>query len=118
MEEDKGASVRDALLDEAERSLEKAEELAPGEDEVFTLKGFYYTARLVIDPMNRGQKYSALSEQMLGKALAIDPQNPRAKYMHIANQMGTASFFGQDPSVHCGEAQKLYDHWLRWQFLS
>ncbi|MFP4470469.1 MAG: hypothetical protein ACLFPE_07285 [Bacteroidales bacterium] len=111
MEEEKDAAVRDALLDEAEESLIRAEKLAPDEDEIFALRGFVYTARLVIDPMNRGQQYSALSEQMLGKALAIDPQNPRAQYMQIANQMGTASFFGQDISVYCTKAKELFEQW-------
>ena len=111
MEEGKDAAVRDALLDEAEESLTRAEKLAPDEDEIFSLRGFYYTARLVIDPMNRGQEYSVLSEQMLGKALAIDPQNPRAKYLQIANQMGIASFFGKDPSVYCATAKELYAQW-------
>ena len=105
------AKKKDEYLDEAEKSIEKILALAPNEAEVYVLQGFCYTARLVVNPMERGQKYSMLSSQSLGKALAMEPGNPRAKVLKLQNDMGTARFFGNDPSEYCGQAKELLAKW-------
>lgn len=102
---------RDKYLDEAATSVEKMVKLAPGEAEVFVMQGLLYSARLMVDPMTRGQKYSVMSAQSIGRALGIEPDNPRAKYMEIANEIGTARFFGKDIVAQCLKAQALYDSW-------
>jgi hypothetical protein len=102
---------RDVYLDEASISIEKMLDLAPNQPEVLVMQGLLYSARLTIDPMTRGQQYSAMSAQSIGRALAIEPDNPRARYMQIANEMGTAQFFGSDISASCQKAQKLLDEW-------
>ncbi len=102
---------RDGYLDEAAISIDKMVELAPDQSEVFVMQGLLYSARLMIDPMTRGQQYSAMSAQSIGRALGIEPVNPRARYMQIANEMGTAQFFGNDISASCEKAQKLFDEW-------
>jgi len=105
------AAKKDSYLDIAEKSIEKMLVLAPNESEAYTLQGFCYTARLVVNPMERGQKYSMLSGQSLGKALGIDPNNPRAKVLKLQNDMGSARFFGKDPAEYCGQANELYAKW-------
>jgi hypothetical protein len=102
---------KDEYLDEAAISVEKMVKLAPDQSEVFVMQGLLYSARLMIDPMTRGQQYSAMSAQSIGRALGIEPDNPRARYMQIANEMGTAQFFGNDISASCEKAQKLFDEW-------
>jgi hypothetical protein len=102
---------RDDYLDEAAISVKKMVELAPDQSEVFVMQGLLYSARLMIDPMNRGQQYSAMSAQSIGRALGIESDNPRARYMQIANEMGTAQFFGSDISASCEKAQQLFDVW-------
>jgi hypothetical protein len=109
---------KDEYLDVAETSVTKMLELAPGESEVYVMQGMLYTARLVVDPMSRGQKYGALSAQAIGTALGIEPENPRARYMQIANEMGTASYFGSDVSAPCQKARVLYDGWDNYQLKS
>jgi len=98
---------KDDYLDVAEKSIEKILGLAPNEPEAYTLQGFFYTARLVVNPMERGQKYSMLSSQSLGKALGMEPGNPRARVLKLQNEMGTAQFFGKDPSEYCGQSKEL-----------
>ena len=105
------ASQKDILLDEAEKSLKKMLVLVPQEVEVIALNAFYYTAKLVVDPMNRGQQYSMLFGQTIGKALAIDPSNPRARYTKLSNDIGSASFFGKEPSEFKGAAESLLADW-------
>jgi hypothetical protein len=102
---------KDEYLDAAEKSIEKIIVMAPGEAEVFALQGFLYTGRLVVNPMERGQKYSMLSGQSLGKALAMEPGNPRASVLKLQNEMGTAQFYGNDPAVYCSQAFELLARW-------
>ncbi len=102
---------KDALLVEAETSINRMLELVPNEVEVIALNAFYYTAKLVIDPMNRGQQYSMLFGQTIGKALAMEPNNPRARYMKLANDIGGASFFGKNPNDYKAAVESLLADW-------
>ena len=61
--------------------------------------------------MERGQKYSMLSAQSLGKALAMEPGNPRASVLKLQNEMGTAQFYGNDPAEYCSQAYELLARW-------
>lgn len=109
MEQD--AAKKDSYLDVAEKSVNKLIEMAPTEAEVFVLQAFFYTGRLVVNPMERGQEYSGLSGQAIGKALALDATNPRAKMLKIQMDMGTAQFFGTDPKSFCPQAKDLLANW-------
>ena len=74
---------KDKYLDVAEISVNKMMEMVPDESEVYALKAFMLTARLVVDPMTRGQEYGILSGQAVKTALDLNPDNPRAKYINI-----------------------------------
>jgi len=102
---------KDTYLDEAEKSITKMIELAPKESEVYALQSMFCSARLVINPMERGQKYSALSAQAVGMALGLEPGNPRAKFIKLRNDMGSAQFFGKDPKEYCPQASELLASW-------
>ncbi|MFH1120537.1 MAG: hypothetical protein V1775_12005 [Bacteroidota bacterium] len=105
------AAKKDAYLDEAEKSINKIILLAPGEADVFALQAMFYTGRLVVNPMERGQQYSMLSGQAIGRALGIDPSNPRARLIKLQNDMGTARFYGEDTKVFCVVANELLAGW-------
>ena len=105
------AARKDSYLDEAEKSFAKMIELAPNEADVFALQSMYYSARLVVNPMERGQKYSALASQAVGMALGMDAANPRAKFIKLRNDMGSAQFFGKDPKEYCPQASELLANW-------
>ena len=105
------AAKKDNYLDMAEKSITKMIELAPKESEVFALQSMLYSARLVVNPMERGQKYSALSAQAVGMALGLDANNPRAKFIKLRNDMGSAQFFGKDPKEYCPQASELLASW-------
>lgn len=102
---------KDTYLDVAEKSVKQLETMVPGEAEVFALQAMLYTARLVVNPMERGQQYSMLVAQSLGRASALDPSNPRAKLLKIQNSMGSANHFGKDPKEFCGQATDLLAGW-------
>lgn len=105
------AVKKDAYLDVAEKAITKMIELAPKEAEVYALQSMFYSARLVVNPMERGQKYGALSGQAVGMALGLDPTNPRAKFIKLRNDMGSAQFFGKDPKEYCPQAAELLASW-------
>ncbi len=102
---------KDVYLDEAEKSIETLKTLAPKESEVYALEAFYYTARLVVKPMERGMKYSGLSNASIEKSLALNPNNLRAKQMQIANEYGYKQFLGKDTKEECQKAQNLLNEW-------
>lgn len=105
------AAKKDSYLDVAEKSLNKLIEMAPGEAEVYVLQSFYFTGRLLVNPMERGQEYSQLSGQATGKALALDPTNPRAKMLKIQMDMGSAPYMGLDAKSFCPQAKELLASW-------
>ena len=105
------ALKKDSYLDEAEKSITKMIELAPKESEVYALQAMFFSARLVVNPMERGQKYSALSAQAVGTSLGMDASNPRAKFLKLRNEMGAAQFFGKDPKEFCPQATELLANW-------
>lgn len=105
------AAKKDSYLDVAEKSISKMIELAPKESEVYALQSMFYSARLVVSPMERGQKYSALSAQAVGMALGLDAINPRARFIKLRNDMGSAQFFGKDPREYCPQASELLASW-------
>ncbi|MFA5815925.1 MAG: hypothetical protein WC865_09935 [Bacteroidales bacterium] len=102
---------KDSYLDVAEQSITKMIELAPKESEIYALQSMLYSARLIVNPMERGQEYSALSAQSIGTALGLDANNPRAKFIKLQNDMGTAQFFGKDPKEYCPQASELLANW-------
>lgn len=105
------ATKKDSYLDVAEKSIAKLIELVPNESEVFALQSFYFIGRLVVNPMERGQEFSGLSGQAVGKALAIDPANPRAKLLKLQGDIGAAPYMGLDPKSFCPQAKELLANW-------
>jgi hypothetical protein len=108
---DTDAAKKDSYLDEADKLIAKMIELAPKESEVFALQSLAYSARLIVNPIERGQKYSMLSAQAVGMALGLDANNPRAKFIKLRNDMGSAQFFGKDPKEFCPQAAELLANW-------
>ncbi len=105
---------KDELADVALSIIEKASKLATDNQdraEIFALEGLGYVAKLMVDPMSRGQKYGMLSQQDYGKALSLDPSNPRAKLLQIESNKGAAAFFKKDLQPFYIQAQKLLYTW-------
>ncbi|MEI6060772.1 MAG: hypothetical protein WCR72_08690 [Bacteroidota bacterium] len=109
------AAIKDSYLDVAEKAVTKMIELAPKESEVYAIQSLMFSARLVVNPMERGQKFSALSAQAVGMALGLDANNPRAKFIKLRNDMGSAQFFGKDPREFCPQASDLLANWDKYK---
>lgn len=113
-----GATNKDAWLDQAESSIKKMLELAPQESEVYALKSFYHTGRLVVNPPQRAQTTAPTIDAAINKSLSLDPNNPRAKYMRLSNEIGTANFFGNDTTPFCQDAKELLEKWDTYELKS
>jgi len=114
----KESSVRDGYLDRAESLIDQMAEKAPDEAEVYVMKAFYHTGRLVIDPPGRAMNTSPMISAAIGKALSIEPDNPRARFLLISNELGTAQYFGSDTAPICEKARQLLQSWDDYQLKS
>lgn len=103
--------LRDSYLDKTSALIEKMLVLAPDEAEVYVMKSFYHTAYLLVDPPQRAMSTTPLIHEAIARALAIEKNNPRALFLRLSNEMGTASFFGEDTSPYCKQAEKLLQKW-------
>jgi len=112
------AAKKDSYLDVAENSISNMIKMVPDESEVYALQSMLYSARLMVNPMERGQEYSALSAQAVGMALGLDVNNPRAKFIKLSNDMGYARFFGKDPKEYCPQASELLASWDNYKIKS
>jgi hypothetical protein len=103
---EKDVAKKDGFLDLAKIALDKAAAINPNESEIAAMEGFIHMIRVSVDPASRGQQYSMLSMQALGKALTMNPNNPRAMALMAQMQYGTAQFFGSSTAEACGTVAK------------
>jgi hypothetical protein len=108
---DLSAEEKDSYLDKASSLVESMTELAPNEAEVQVMKAFYLTGSLVVNPPERAMGTAPLIQAAIAKALALEPNNPRATFLRISNEMGTASYFGEDTAPLCAQATELLQNW-------
>ena len=84
---------KDAILDQAQLSIDKAIALNCDKSEVYTLQGLLYQGRIMVSPM-RGMSYSMKAAEILEKAIEANPENPRPYYLLGRNTYGTPKMFG------------------------
>jgi hypothetical protein len=92
---------KDAHLDLALTDIKKAKGIAEKESEIIALEGFVHVIRITVDPASRGQQYSSLAMQTLGRARSLNPENPRALALIAQTQYGTAEFLGSPTTEAC-----------------
>lgn len=85
---------KDVLADKADAFISKAISLQPKNSEVYLLKSMAATLHMMVDPMNRWQKYGADMREAMMTARQLDPNNPRTYYWEAQNLMGTPEQFG------------------------
>lgn len=85
---------KDKIADKADELISKAISLAPKSSEVYLLKSMSATVHMMVDPMNRWQKYGADSREALMTARQFDENNPRTYYWEGMTTMNTPEQFG------------------------
>jgi hypothetical protein len=108
---DLSAEEKDNYLHKASSIIENMTDFAPQEAEIEVLKAFYFTGSLVVNPPQRAMETTPLIHAAIARALAMEPDNPRALFLRISNEMGTASYFGEDTGLFCEQARELLQNW-------
>lgn len=99
----------DEKADKAEELIAKADELSPNNSEVSCLKAQVAFARINVDFMSRGAKYSQLANEYLLQAQKQNPANPRAYLLLGQSKYSTPEAFGGDKRGGC----QLIQHALK-----
>ncbi len=89
----------DPWLDVAQKQIDNAQTITSSEPELLVLQGMLHQARIGVDFMARGMKYSQMAQESLNQALAMDSDNPRAYYLLGMNLLSTPKMFGGGPQV-------------------
>lgn len=88
------AADKDALADKADKLIITADELQPRNSEIYLLKAMSATLHMIVDPMNRWQKYGGMQKEAIENAKQYNPQNPRIYYFEGQSLFGTPEQFG------------------------
>lgn len=96
--ENQSAKLKDALIDEAQREVDKALEINPDEPEMLILQAFVFQARIQVNPEIRGLTYSMKAGSLLQKAKKASPDNPRAQLLLAYNTYYTPAIVGGGPA--------------------
>ncbi|MCW3123744.1 MAG: hypothetical protein JWQ38_3236 [Flavipsychrobacter sp.] len=92
---EKDAAKRDSYLDEADKERQDAVTILKKEnDETYVLAAMIANARMVIDGMNRWQKYGKIFNEQLDNAKEQNPDNPRRYYLIGVSKFYTPKAFG------------------------
>lgn len=96
----------DVWADKADILAAKADSLSPNNSEISCLKATIHFARINVDFMARGPKYSALGAQALQQALTQNPNNPRAMIVLAQLRSSAPEGFGGDKAQACKLANR------------
>ncbi len=104
--ETKDRAAATALINRAQQAIDDATAISPNNPEIMVVQAMLYTAILVQDPMNNGQKYSPLIVEQYNKAIALNPNNPRAVFSKAEFEIGGAKYWGTDTKPMCAAIAK------------
>ena len=107
---EKDENIISAQLKKAQKHIDKAAAIKPNHPEILVMQAQILTNWIAFDGMTYGMKYSSKVSQLYEKAAAIAPNNPRVAFCKAEWQMGTAKYFGQDPSQFCEDIATAVKH--------
>jgi hypothetical protein len=84
----------DGILDKAQMFIDEADTLEPNNSEIYAVKAFVLSARIMVNPMTRGAQYGPKSGTMLEKAIELNPDNPRPYMLKGSSAFYTPAAFG------------------------
>ena len=97
---EKESFIKDEYLDKALNIISDFDSLSISDldslakSEIYTLKAMIYSAKIMIDPMSRGRKLGAISEQMINNSISYFPSNPRPYLISGQMKFYTPAAFG------------------------
>ena len=122
--EESDGTKRDAMLERAKKSLDKAMNMVPEESEVHALEALYYIGMISAYPEVRGQLYYQDVLDAIQKSKQLNPENPRAYFMDGMMTANMPEFLGGGPEaakpilLEAAEKFKSFHHddpfWPTW----
>ncbi|MGI0106535.1 hypothetical protein [Salinimicrobium sp. WS361] len=92
---------KEKMLKEAQNLLDKAKNRNADKVEIMILQAMLHTSRLTIDPSTYGMKLAPVISGIYSEASKLDPDNPRLFLSKTEWDMGTAAYYGEDPTKYC-----------------
>lgn len=108
-------ALTDELLDKAVALKDKANEIKKNESEIYAMAAWIDQARIAVDPMTRGRKFSMSAGKLLSKASELDPSNPRPDYLNGSNLYYTPPMFGGGPANALDILQAAVDKYANFE---
>lgn len=102
----------DSYCDKADMFLKRADSLSPNNSEVFVLKAMAASARISVNPMQRGMQYGMESGNMIEKAISLNPKNPRAYLQKGTSAYYTPEMYGGGKKAAKPDLQKAVEHFI------
>ncbi|MFD2574010.1 tetratricopeptide repeat protein [Spirosoma soli] len=99
--QEKDKNQVDSWADKADAFAIKADSLSPKNSEISCLRATIHFARINVDFMSRGPKYSALGGEALQQALTQNPNNPRAMVVLAQLKWSAPEGYGGDKAMSC-----------------
>jgi hypothetical protein len=92
---------KEQMLKEAQNLLDKAKNRDADTVEIMILQAMLHTSRLIIDPSTYGMKLAPVISGIYTEASKLAPNNPRLFLSKTEWDMGTAAYYGEDPTKYC-----------------
>lgn len=92
---------KEELLNEAQKLLDEAKNAGGDEVELLVLQAMLHTARVTIDPSVYGMELSPVISGIYAEAYKLAPDNPRLALSKTEWNIGSARYFGEDPTQYC-----------------
>lgn len=102
---EKDETVLRAQLEKAQEHLNTAMSLSENNPELLVMQGQIYTNWVAFDGRTYGMKYAAKISELYAKSFELAPKNPRVVMCKSDWAMGSARYFGQDPTPFCKELE-------------
>ena len=112
---EKDVTKVDPLLDQAQTMIDISLKINAKESEIWLLQGMLYQARIMVDPMTRGQKFSIKAGEVFGKAESFNSENPRIYFLRGQNIMNTPKMFGGGKEAAKPLFQKANEKFLKFK---
>lgn len=97
-----------SLLDEAEQEIVKLHKSKQvNESEAYTLDGYLYYAKIILDPGKNGQLYYKEVLSNYQKASLLNSNNPRPKLLTALFKQNMAKFMGGNNDTFCDELKRI-----------
>jgi hypothetical protein len=105
----------DGYCDKADQFLKVADSLSPNNSEIYVLKSMVASARISVNPMQRGMMYGMQSGNMIEKAIALNSKNPRAYLQKGTSAFYTPEMYGGGKKLAKPDIQKASDNFKTFQ---